>query len=286
MRHPLAIEGNMAMLGPNEGYSSQRLYAVGDIHGQIQILDDLLAQIEDDLRRHPIDRGKLIFTGDYIDRGADARAVIDRVSRLQENRFHGAEVICLRGNHEQWMIDFISGEDNLANWGVKGGSETLQSYDVPLDDAELDLTDSATNARLRAILAEKMPVRHQHFLASLPLTHSHEGYFFVHAGVDPDRPLNDQRDHDLIWIRDKFLTHPLPFGKVVVHGHSCCAQVESHANRINIDTGIYIQGRLSCVILEGASRDLLQAVGEPCAGYAHHQGSLVTRKPLLEPAGV
>ena len=276
----------MAMLGPNEGHTVQRLYAVGDIHGQIQILDDLLTQIEDDLRRHPTDHAKLIFTGDYIDRGADARAVIDRVSRLRESWFHGAEVICLRGNHEQWLIDFIAGEDNLANWGVKGGRETLLSYGVLREDSEVDFANSATNAHLRAVLADRMPARHQHFLASLPLTHSHEGYLFVHAGVDPERPLDDQIDQDLIWIRDKFLTHALPFGKVVVHGHSCCAQVESHANRINIDTGIYIQGRLSCVILQGASRHLLQAVGEPCARYIQHQGSLVTRKPLLEPTGV
>jgi serine/threonine protein phosphatase 1 len=113
-----------------------------------------------------------------------------------------------------------------------------------------------------------MPTHHRLFLASLPLTHSADDYLFVHAGVDPDRLLDEQLPFDMIWIRAKFLLWRENFGKIVVHGHTRTPTVESLPNRINLDTGTYVQGILSCVVLEGEGRHLLQVTGEPAPAYA------------------
>jgi serine/threonine protein phosphatase 1 len=253
---------------PGFGTTHGRIYAVGDIHGHAEILEQMLAAIERDFTDHPATSATIVFLGDLIDRGLQSAQVIDRLARLVASPLPGTSVACLRGNHEQWLLDFLSDAAVLAVWGVKGGSETLASYGVVPDASRIDMSDIAIAETVRQALLEVLPDAHRQFLASLQTSLIIDDYLFVHAGVDPDRALDDQLDFDLTWIRAKFLLSRSHFGKIVVHGHTRTAEVESLPNRINLDTGIYVQGILSCVILQGQDRHLLQVQGEPVAGHA------------------
>jgi len=141
---------------------------------------------------------------------------------------------------------------------LKGGFETLLSYGMKEADILAAVENGDRAIALQRMFSAVIPERHREFMLSLPLSHGDGDYFFAHAGVDPDRPLDDQRSEDLTWIRDKFLLSRKNFGKVVVHGHSPRLVPESLQNRINVDTGVYLHQVLSCVILEGTERHLLQ----------------------------
>ncbi len=220
-----------------------RVYAVGDIHGRLDLLDPLLARIDADLEGHPVEGSMQVFLGDYIDRGQASAQVVERLIRRGETN----PTICLKGNHEACLLEFLENPEVLTAWGHNGGLTTLLSYGVePVLNADL-----RTSSRLSATLADAMPASHMQFLSGLPLTFSCGDFLFVHAGVRPGIPLARQSEEDLLWIRDAFLRHEAPFEKVIVHGHTPVMEPQIRANRINIDTGAYATGRLTCLRLEG-----------------------------------
>jgi serine/threonine protein phosphatase 1 len=221
-----------------------RLYVIGDVHGCIKLLDDLLERIDAHLGRHPAPRHLRIFLGDYVDRGPDSRAVIDRL--IAHQKTHNA--VYLRGNHETLMLDFLRDPAILADWELLGGLPTLMSYGLkpPLR------SDAQMRVKLAADLDAALPESHRRFLLGLESSFTCGDFFFAHAGVRPGIPLTQQREEDLLWIRDEFLLYEKDFGKVVVHGHTPVSAPEVRANRIDIDTGAYATGNLTCLIIEGS----------------------------------
>ena len=226
-----------------------RIYAVGDIHGRADLLEDLARQIEVDLAIAPAPKALAIFLGDYIDRGLQSAEVVDRLSRGH----FPTQLIALRGNHEQILLDALVDETVFGSWRQFGGLELLASYGVDISD----VIRGKGYKQARAELVAKLPARHRAFFESLPTSYSLGDYFFCHAGVRPGVSLSAQRDKDLMWIRQEFLDVKDFFGKVVVHGHAATDKPQLLANRINIDTGAYATGNLTCLVLEGASQRLL-----------------------------
>ena len=235
------------------------VYAVGDIHGRADLLDLLLARIAEDAGRHPGDaRRTLVFLGDYIDRGTASRGVVER---LLGDPLPGFETIRLCGNHEEALLAFLQGQASGMDWLGFGGLETLLSYGVPLRG----LPDRAEReAELRTCLAAALPPEHLAFYRGCVLHHSVGDYLFVHAGVRPGVPLDAQSPEDLLWIRDDFLRDrdPLP-GRVVVHGHTICDMPQDRGHRINIDTGAFASGRLTCLVLRGERRQFMSTLDRP-----------------------
>jgi serine/threonine protein phosphatase 1 len=220
-----------------------RVYAVGDVHGRADLLTQLFSGIDADLDVNPASRAVHVFLGDYIDRGPDSREVLDLlIARSQRH-----ELICLKGNHEVLIEQFLRKPEMLATWRQVGGIQTLLSYGVR-PSFNPDVAEQGALARW---LAEALPPAHVQFFRSLHRSFSCGDFFFVHAGVRPGVPLSQQTDEDMFWIREKFLRHPEKFEKIIVHGHTPVAEVEFHSNRINIDTGAFATGRLSCLRIEG-----------------------------------
>tara|TARA_R110002110_G_scaffold39086_5_gene126729 strand:- start:284 stop:1096 length:813 start_codon:yes stop_codon:yes gene_type:complete len=237
---------------PAEVPEGLRLYAVGDIHGRDDLLGALLDQVRGDARQQPASRSIVIFLGDYIDRGLQSRQVLDRLSG---DPMPGFECVFLKGNHEQALLQFLDDAAFGRTWKHYGGLETLHSYGI----SELALSDDPANfERARDRLEEMLPESHRRFLKTLQLSTEFGGYFFAHAGVRPGIPLDRQSEEDLLWIRDDFLDTGSSFGKVIVHGHTPREAVVFRPNRIGVDTGAYMTGKLTALVLEGTGRRLLQ----------------------------
>ena len=219
-----------------------RVYAVGDVHGRADLLKQLFSRVDEDLKEHPIAEAIHIFLGDYIDRGENSATVLDLL--IERARTH--RVGCLKGNHELFLSEFLENPGVLKHWSQYGALPTLASYGLtPTVNA-----DPKQQAELSARLCNAIPKSHSQFLAGLKLSFTCGAFFFVHAGVRPGRPLSHQREEDLLWIRDDFLLHQEPFEKIIVHGHTPVWEPEVRNNRINIDTGAYATGRLTCLRLE------------------------------------
>lgn len=215
-----------------------RVYAVGDIHGRLDCLNDLLTRIEQDAEIGP-ERRILVFLGDYVDRGPDSPGVLDALHDLS---LPGFAAYFLKGNHDDMMRHLLDGDSALLpSWLAHGGLDTLKSYGIrPQND---------TPTLLRAF-QEAVPPHHQTFLESLAYQHTEGDYLFVHAGVAPETPLDAQSEADLMWIREPFLSWPHPLEKMIVHGHSISATPDVTTARIGIDTGAYETGKLTCLVLE------------------------------------
>ncbi|HEX8384112.1 MAG TPA: metallophosphoesterase family protein [Sphingomonas sp.] len=228
-----------------------RVYAVGDIHGRLDLLDELLARIDaDDGRRDPAET-TIVFLGDLVDRGPDSAGVVDRLRHLAGS---GRRVRFLAGNHEEVFVEALAGDLQALKLFCRiGGRETVLSYGVGETDYERLGYDE-----LAEVLARLVPDSHRRFLESFEDMISLGDYLFVHAGVRPDRSLDDQRVGDLRWIRDPFLGHRGRLGKRVVHGHTITPEVEFRPHRIGIDTGAYATGRLTALGLQGTDQWLLQ----------------------------
>jgi serine/threonine protein phosphatase 1 len=225
-----------------------RLYAIGDIHGCIRQLVELIDAIDADLKAFPVKRHRIITLGDYVDRGPDSKAVLQFLIECRKTR----PMICLRGNHDQRMLEFIDVPDEVGEAFLQyGGRELLSSYGID-PDTTTDL------AGLSKAFGRKVPREHIDFLDSLALSHVEQDYFFCHAGIRPGVPLDEQEPNDLIWIRNRFLVHQGAHPKVIVHGHTPRDTVDIQPNRINLDTECYFSGILSCVVLEGCRHRLLQ----------------------------
>lgn len=235
-----------------------RIYAIGDIHGCVDLLDSLHARIARDLERAPADHPLIVYLGDYVDRGPDSCGVLERLSAPPPA---GVARTLLMGNHEAMLLRFLAEPETGAQWRRFGGMETLLSYrvDVPRALAQGGL------AALRDAFAQRFPPHHLRLLQELEVSLALGDYFFCHAGVRPGVPLDHQRETDLLWARDMFLDCDADFGKVVVHGHTPAEQPERRRNRIGVDTGAYATHRLTCVALEGEEQRFL--VGErPSSG--------------------
>jgi serine/threonine protein phosphatase 1 len=229
------------------------LYAVGDIHGRLDLLEAILDRIEVDARasRH-VTRRTLVFLGDYVDRGPDSRGVVDRViGGLPQ----GFDTHFLKGNHEAILLNFLDDARSLDNWLLNGGDATMLSYGV---DTERLARLGVPSETWRQAFAAALPEAHLRFFKSLKLSVSFGDYLFVHAGVRPGVPLGAQSEADLIWIRAPFLDHAGLFDKIVVHGHTPGKDAVTRPNRIGIDTGAVFTGRLTALRLQGGSREFLQ----------------------------
>lgn len=235
------------------------VYAIGDIHGHLDLLDELLDVIARDfatLGRH--DRPVLVFVGDYVDRGPASRGVIDRLIALvaASAQQGGFEVRALMGNHEQTMLSFLDNPEAGAAWVEFGGADTMTSYGVARPIGRVD-QDAWRN--IQASFQTQVPASHVAFLQALELSATYGDYFFAHAGVRPGVPLDRQTPEDLMWIRNDFLSQPHRLPCVVVHGHTPDEEPFIGPDRINIDTGAYATGVLTAVRLIEGSPVVLQA---------------------------
>jgi Calcineurin-like phosphoesterase len=217
-----------------------RLYVIGDIHGRLDLLDQVIDAIHRDVEARGSD-ALTVTLGDYIDRGPASRGVLDR---LISNPFP-IPLVALKGNHEALLEAFLANPAVGKHWRSLGGAETLYSYGVPVGMLTAEHYAEAAD-RLRAAL----PAQHLSFLQSLKTSFSHGKYFLCHAGVRPGVPLENQQQEDLLWIRDEFLNNKMDFGKIIVHGHTPRPVPEVLPNRINVDTGAFATGRLTCAVLE------------------------------------
>lgn len=231
----------------------QLLYAVGDIHGRLDLLQAMLELIEADAKSRESARAKtLVFVGDYIDRGPDSRGVVER---LIGDPLQSFDTHFLKGNHEAILLDFLEEPWRLDHWLMNGGDATMRSYGV---DTERLARLGAPPEVWRNAFAEALPEAHLRFFKGLRLSVTFGDYLFVHAGVRPGVPLGAQSEADLVWIRAPFLDHREPFGKIVVHGHTPGREPVTRSNRIGIDTGAVFTGRLTALRLQDGSRDFLQ----------------------------
>ena len=223
----------------------RRIYAIGDIHGCDARLASLHEAIAEDLACRPVPTPLLLHIGDYVDRGPDSAGVVARL--LRGNPIDDVPVINLKGNHEQTMLDALSGDRAAGtDWLFQGGRPTLESYGADPDGP-------------RERWAEAMPAEHLGFLHDLAMSHREGGYLFVHAGIRPGVPLDAQAPEDLLRIRQPFLYTDQSFGAVVVHGHTPVKAPVVRANRIDIDTGAVFGGPLTCAVLEGETLGFLTA---------------------------
>lgn len=229
-----------------------RLYAVGDVHGCLDALMAVHDAIESDLAARRVADWRVIHVGDYVDRGPDSRGVVEfLIGRMAGD----ARIICLRGNHDEMFAQGIEGERRTCNtWLTNGGVETLASYGV-------ELTDFLEALREGGVALDLVPEAHRAFLDGLEMSARFGDYYFVHAGVDPRRPLDEQGEEAQLWIRETFLRHADELEAVVVHGHTPVKRVDARGNRIGIDTGAVFGGPLTCLVLEGESKALLTAEG-------------------------
>ena len=224
-----------------------RAYAVGDIHGRLDLLDHLLALIGEDADQAPARKSLLIFLGDLIDRGPDSRAVVER---LRTYRHHRLQPHFLAGNHEEVLLRLLAGERGIIDsWLKYGGGECLRSYGV--DPASLARRSERSAL---AIVRKAIPSSHAQFIGSFCDTVKLGDYLFVHAGIRPGIDLSLQSQTDLRWIRSPFLEHEEDHGLMVVHGHTICERVDNRRNRIGIDTGAYRTDVLTALAVEGDQR--------------------------------
>jgi serine/threonine protein phosphatase 1 len=241
-----------ASIRPRPG--DRLVYAVGDVHGCLSLLDELVVKIARDALHQPFSaKPMLVFIGDYVDRGQDPKGVIDRIIGLKNSP--AFEVRALKGNHEDALIRFLRDASTGPKWVAYGGQNTLASYGVipPGPDADATEWEAA-----RAALGEAMPRSHLNFLAGLELKLEVGDYIFVHAGLRPGVPIDEQEEKDLIWIRDDFLNARRPFDKVVVHGHTPTQSPHIDHRRIGIDTFAHVTGVLTAVRLIGEEQTILQ----------------------------
>lgn len=230
------------------------VYAIGDIHGRLDLLDHIQQRIADDAARRPAKRRQVVYLGDYVSRGPDSAGVVDRV---REWLPEGFERITLKGNHEDLLLRFLDGEiDTGRHWLDYGGLEAMAAYGVAIADRAA--RDDANVIALGKDFAARIPASHLDFFRALQTRHRSGDYFFVHGGVRPGVPLPEQSARDCMWIRKTFLNSNAEHGAMVVHGHSISNQPEIRHNRIGIDTGAYRSGVLTCLVLDGETRTFLQ----------------------------
>jgi serine/threonine protein phosphatase 1 len=244
-----------AVRAPPSGPAGRRLYAIGDVHGRLDLLTPLLEKIDADIRTRPSGEHLLVFLGDLIDRGPDSRAVVELV---RKDPIANARIVRLKGNHEDCLVRGLRGEPKvLSDWLGFGGYECAQSYGV-----EIGALFGREPEEIEPIIAQAIPPAHIDFLDSFIDSARFGDYLLVHAGIRPGVPLEQQSPQDMRWIRSEFLQSEIDPGFVVVHGHSITTDVDERPNRICIDTGAYRSGLLTAIWIEGAARGYIQVRGQ------------------------
>lgn len=244
------------------------VWAIGDIHGRLDLLKPLVEAIIADAAASDADRKVVIFLGDYIDRGPESRGVIQYLAALPKNV--GIEWRFLKGNHEEAMLDFLDDPTTGMTWCEYGGDATLASYGLRLPQMK---HKPEAWKHLAADLDHKITPAELEFLQGLKLSLSIGDYFFAHAGARPGVPLDQQSERDLMWIRNSFLDSEVGFEKVVVHGHTPTAEVHVDGRRIGVDTKAYESGVLSALRLEHAERRVERSADSSLARI-HASGSV------------
>ena len=215
----------------------ERIYAIGDIHGCLDRLVAMHELIAEDIGARPAEHTTLVHLGDYVDRGTDSAQVIDWL--IDRPPVPADSFVNLMGNHEYMMLSAVVGTDKEApgHWLMNGGAESLLSWGI-------------SRAVPPAEWAARIPLRHLIFLRDLEVRYHTGPYYFVHAGVRPGVALDQQSRHDMLWIREPFLSSRVDHGAVIVHGHTPKREPTVLPNRIAIDTGAVLGGDLTCVVLE------------------------------------
>lgn len=233
--------------------AGQRVYAVGDIHGRRDLFEALVEAIDsDDAAAVPAET-TVVLLGDLVDRGADSAGVVSLAREWQGRR----RVRILGGNHEEMFLRSFNELEMFRHFLRHGGRDTALSYGI--DKAAFIAADLEEAQQL---MRDHVPAEDIAFLESFEDMITIGDYLFVHAGIDPRVPLDEQRRQDLRWIREPFLSHQDSHGPVVVHGHTITAEPEDCGNRIGIDTGAFMSGRLTALVLEGTSRRYIESIDE------------------------
>ncbi len=228
----------------------RRYYVIGDIHGRLDLYETLIAAVEQEIEGAPGFDHRIVLLGDLVDRGPDSAGVVERTRVWQQTR----NVRVLAGNHEEMFLAAFQKPEALRHFMRHGGYETLLSYGFTVQQlAQMPLEG------LFEALPQAVSQATRDYVASFETMIRAGDYVFVHAGIDPARPLAEQNRSDLLWIRERFLSHEGPLEKVVVHGHTIFDHVMDCGNRIGIDTGAFRSGVLTALVLEGDQRRILQA---------------------------
>jgi serine/threonine protein phosphatase 1 len=237
--------------------AGQRVYAVGDIHGRADLLEQLLQLIElDGAAATGADRRVLVYLGDYVDRGLQSREVLDLILAGPPKGF---EAVHLKGNHEDCMLRFLDDWSTGPHWFSIGGDATALSYGVRPAAGQTGAKRFQHAARE---LQTRLPQSHLRFLQNLDLTYEAGDYLFVHAGLRPGVALHDQDPEDLMWIREEFLNGPNSHGRMVVHGHSPARAPAVFEHRIGIDTGAFFTNVLTALVVQGAERRFISTAAQ------------------------
>jgi serine/threonine protein phosphatase 1 len=225
----------------------ERVYAIGDVHGRLDLLDRLIDIIDADDRARDPARTLIIFLGDLIDRGPNSRDVVERAMALHAS---ARKTRFLMGNHEEVFLRAVKGDIRALRMLLRiGGDQTVFSYGIEKEEyRSLDFEALAT------ALEARVPQAHVDFMSGFETSIELGDYFFVHAGIRPGVAIDAQSASDMRWIRDEFLRHRDDHGKVVVHGHTISEEVDERPNRIGIDTGAYATGRLTAIGLQREQR--------------------------------
>jgi serine/threonine protein phosphatase 1 len=242
-----------AASGAFESRIDRLTYAIGDVHGCYEAFCHLLKEIKKDAKALG-EKPRLVLLGDYIDRGPNSKEVIERIIDLSREEW--CDLVPLLGNHEMIMLNFILDAHYGGSWVEYGGGATLLSYGVQPPKARIS-TDEWEE--IRAAFTQVVPASHLKLLTEVELKFQAGDYLFVHAGVKPGTPLEDQGAETLLWIRKEFLLAPKACDYVVVHGHTPTESAVNQAWRIGVDTGAYATGMLSCVRLNQATRKIISA---------------------------
>jgi serine/threonine protein phosphatase 1 len=233
------------------------VYAVGDIHGRVDLVEQMHRLITDDAALLTPGTSKVVvYLGDYVDRGLESRQVIDFLIR---DRLADFQPVYLLGNHDAWLLSFLVDPTIGSTWLRYGGDATMLSYGVQLSGPP---GDPSFFEQLQSSLRQRIPRQHVEFLQSLELSFESGDYLFVHAGVNPAQPLDQQIADDLLWIREPFLNSRRDLGRVIVHGHTVESEPVVRRNRIGIDTGACWTGCLTCLVLEEGTFRFLTTGGK------------------------
>lgn len=231
-----------------------RYYVIGDIHGRLDLYEAMIGAIEYDAAGASGTEIRIILLGDLVDRGPDSAGVLARTRAWQTQR----NVRVLAGNHEEMFLKSFTRPEALRHFVKHGGRETLLSFGFSTKQLRnLDIDE------LFALLPRLIPQSERDYIAAFEDIIIAGDYAFVHAGIDPERPINEQKRSDLLWIRERFLSHSGPLPKVIVHGHTIFDRVMDCGNRIGIDTGAFRSGVLTALVLEGGQRRVMQATAAP-----------------------
>ncbi|MBC2886518.1 metallophosphoesterase [Ochrobactrum sp. CM-21-5] len=232
------------------GPTTTRLYAVGDVHGRLDLLQDLHGLIHADLDRRPAHDWRIIHLGDYVDRGPQSKEALDF---LIEAASRDSRIISLLGNHDEGFVNYLATGDTAGIFALHGGPQTARSYGV-----DIDFSDIGDARHGHEMLVKAVPQAHIDFIRAMPRSLSFGDFFFCHAGINPAVPLDEQDPDDLIWIRTVFLRQTGLFEKVVIHGHTPQGAIDIQPNRVNLDTHAWKSGILSAIVIDGTDKRFIE----------------------------